>query len=74
MAMSTDCAYELTMYLHTEDAELGVLRSVVVAHGGGKGQPKHRASVGRINHSVVPQTCGRVVRVRLLVIPENGNV
>src|ERR1700741_4012704 len=54
------------MRSHPEDAVAdGFERRVA---GGGQGEPEHRAGVGRVDHAVVPEPRGGVVRVALVLV------
>src|ERR1041384_4945557 len=55
-----------TAHSHPEDAVADRLQRGV--GGGGQGQAEHLAGVGGVDHAVVPEACGRVVRVALVLV------
>src|SRR5471032_3584185 len=66
---ASPCRYRVCMVivcLHPEDAELGV-RDFGVERGR-QAQAQHHAGVGRVDHAIVPQARGGVVRVALVFV------
>ena len=60
--------------LHAEDAEGVLVRlPALTLQGGREAQPQHAASVGRVDHTVVPQPRAAVIaRAFLLVLVQDG--